>query len=52
MLDLLVSRIRLTREIPLYDHRLVEEACESGRDPTSCEMMEAGFTFPVEQGVP
>ncbi|CAM9889994.1 unnamed protein product [Scytosiphon promiscuus] len=52
MLDLLVSRIRLTRDIPKYDHRLVEEACESGKDPVSCEMMDAGFTFPVEQGAP
>lgn len=50
MLDLLVTRIRLTRDIPRYDHRLVEEACQSGKDPMACRIMEAGFQFPMDGG--
>lgn len=48
MLDLLVTRIRLTRDIPLLDHHLVKKACRSGNDPVACNMIEAGFTFPVD----
>ncbi|CAB1102034.1 unnamed protein product [Ectocarpus sp. CCAP 1310/34] len=50
MLDLLLTRIRLTRDIPMYDHRLVEEACLSGEDPMACRMVDAGFKFPVDGG--
>lgn len=50
MLDLLVTRVRLTRDIPFYDHRLVREACESGVDPMACEMLNAGFKFPADGG--
>lgn len=50
LLDLLVTRVRLTRDIPKYDHRLVEEACQSGEDPLACTMVEAGFKFPADDG--
>lgn len=50
MLNLLVTRIRLTRDIPLYDHRLVEEACGSGKDAMACQIMDAGFQFPMDGG--
>lgn len=50
MLDLLLTRIRLTRDIPMYDHRLVEEACLSGEDPMACRMFDAGFKFPLDGG--
>ena len=52
MLDLLVTRVRLTRDIPKYDHRLVEEAFQSGNDPKACDIMEAGFEFPDDGGAP
>jgi len=50
LVDLLVTRIRLTRHIPHYDERLVVEACESGSDPMACDVMAAGFKFPADQG--
>lgn len=52
MLDLIVSRVRLTRDIPKYDRRLVTEACESGKDPMACRIMEADFKFPADGGTP
>ena len=43
-----VTRVRLTGDIPLYDHERVEEACQSGEDPTACEMVRLGYRFPIE----
>lgn len=48
MLDLLVTRVRLTRDIPKYDKRIVTEACRSGSDPVACDIMRGGFKFPAD----
>ena len=42
-----VTRVRLTGGIPLFDHKRVKEACQSGEDPMACEMVELGFEFPT-----
>lgn len=42
-----VTRVRLTGGIPLFDHKRVKEACQSGEDPMACEMVELGFVFPT-----
>ncbi|CAM9396563.1 unnamed protein product [Ascophyllum nodosum] len=42
-----VTRVRLTRDIPKYDHDRVEAACASGDDPMACEMLRLGFRFPT-----
>lgn len=38
----------MTGDIPGPDHDRVREACESGDDPTSCDMLHLGFKFPAE----
>ena len=42
-----VTRVRLTGDIPMFDHGRVEEACESGGDPMACEMVRLGYKFPI-----
>lgn len=43
-----VTRVRLTGEIPFFDHIRVKAMCGSGKDPMACEMIRLGFRFPVE----
>ncbi|CAN0062335.1 unnamed protein product [Pylaiella littoralis] len=50
MLSLLVTRVRLTRDIPRYDQRVVKEACRSGEDPMACRIVDADFLIPVDGG--
>ncbi|CAN0061991.1 unnamed protein product [Pylaiella littoralis] len=42
-----LSRVRANGEIPDRDHSRVEEACYSGNDSTSCEMVRLGFKIPA-----
>lgn len=46
-MDFSVTRVRLTGDIPLYDHGRVKEACQSGEDPMACEMVQLGYKFPI-----
>lgn len=42
-----LARVRLTGNIAVYDYRHVRDACESGEDPMSCEMVRLGFRLPT-----
>ncbi|CAM9396488.1 unnamed protein product [Ascophyllum nodosum] len=48
IMDFPVTRVRLTRDIPKYDHGRVRAACWSGVDPMACEMLRLGFRFPTD----
>lgn len=43
-----MTRVRLTGAIPKYDHKRVQEACNSEKDPMACEMAQLGYKFPIE----
>lgn len=45
-----LARVRLTGAIAEYDYRHVKEACESGGDPMSCEIIRLGFKLPAPTG--
>lgn len=47
-IDYSVTRVRLTGDIPLLDHKRVQKACQSGEDPMACEMVDLDFKFPME----
>ena len=42
-----VTRVRLTGDIPLLDHKRVSKACQTGEDPMPCAMVDLGFKFPM-----
>ena len=42
-----VTRVRLTGDIPFFDHGRVREACESGVDPMACKMLHLDYRFPI-----
>ena len=42
----------MTGDIPFFDHKRVQKACDSGDDPMACTMVELGFKFPIEISQP
>lgn len=41
-----LARVRLTGEVAEFDYPQVKEACRSGSDPMSCEIIRLGFRLP------